>query len=218
MKGEVWTLCKGYNQYVLIPANSYGEQTNKLFIIIDIYELKMKLLQKWKGNDFTIEMNCKFGSSTSNYSPFDGRKTKFIQTNNIDFFCLYIFCFLYFLFLYFFKFVFSNKLFGNWIFELNSVTYCVCMCVCVFAPVHVCVYLYVCVCVCVHARMCAPVHVCVYLYVCVCVCTHVCVHLFMYVCIYMYVCVCVTANWLKSQNGTLFSHVWRRGRLALDPL
>ena len=23
---------------------------------------------------------------------------------------------------------------------------------------------------------------------------------------------------LKSQNGTLFSHVWRRGRLALDPL
>ena len=28
----------------------------------------------------------------------------------------------------------------------------------------------------------------------------------------------VTANWLKSQNGTLFSHVWRRGRLALDPL
>ena len=27
-----------------------------------------------------------------------------------------------------------------------------------------------------------------------------------------------TANWLKSQNGTLFSHVWRRGRLALDPL
>ena len=25
-------------------------------------------------------------------------------------------------------------------------------------------------------------------------------------------------NWLKSQNGTLFSHVWRRGRLALDPL
>ena len=29
---------------------------------------------------------------------------------------------------------------------------------------------------------------------------------------------CVTANWLKSLNGTLFSHVWRRGRLALDPL
>ena len=29
---------------------------------------------------------------------------------------------------------------------------------------------------------------------------------------------CVTANWLKSQNGTLFLHVWRRGRLALDPL
>ena len=28
----------------------------------------------------------------------------------------------------------------------------------------------------------------------------------------------VTANRLKSQNGTLFSHVWRRGRLALDPL
>ena len=28
----------------------------------------------------------------------------------------------------------------------------------------------------------------------------------------------VTANWLKSQNGTLFSHVWRRGRLGLDPL
>ena len=28
----------------------------------------------------------------------------------------------------------------------------------------------------------------------------------------------VTANWLKSQNGTLFLHVWRRGRLALDPL
>ena len=28
----------------------------------------------------------------------------------------------------------------------------------------------------------------------------------------------VTANWLKSQNGTLFSHVWRRGRLALNPL
>ena len=28
----------------------------------------------------------------------------------------------------------------------------------------------------------------------------------------------VTANWLKSQNGTSFSHVWRRGRLALDPL
>ena len=28
----------------------------------------------------------------------------------------------------------------------------------------------------------------------------------------------VTANSLKSQNGTLFSHVWRRGRLALDPL
>ena len=28
----------------------------------------------------------------------------------------------------------------------------------------------------------------------------------------------VTANWLKSQNGTLFSHVWRRGGLALDPL
>ena len=28
----------------------------------------------------------------------------------------------------------------------------------------------------------------------------------------------VTANWLKSHNGTLFSHVWRRGRLALDPL
>ena len=27
----------------------------------------------------------------------------------------------------------------------------------------------------------------------------------------------VTANSLKSQNGTLFSHVWRRGRLALDP-
>ena len=25
-------------------------------------------------------------------------------------------------------------------------------------------------------------------------------------------------NWLKSLNGTLFSHVWRRGRLALDPL
>ena len=23
---------------------------------------------------------------------------------------------------------------------------------------------------------------------------------------------------LKSLNGTLFSHVWRRGRLALDPL
>ena len=30
--------------------------------------------------------------------------------------------------------------------------------------------------------------------------------------------VIVTANWLKSLNGTLFSHVWRRGRLALDPL
>ena len=29
---------------------------------------------------------------------------------------------------------------------------------------------------------------------------------------------CVTANRLKSQNGTLFSHVWRQGRLALDPL
>ena len=28
----------------------------------------------------------------------------------------------------------------------------------------------------------------------------------------------VTANRLKSQNGTLFSHVWRRGRLAFDPL
>ena len=28
----------------------------------------------------------------------------------------------------------------------------------------------------------------------------------------------VTRNCLKSQNGTLFSHVWRRGRLALDPL
>ena len=34
----------------------------------------------------------------------------------------------------------------------------------------------------------------------------------------------ITARWicdgkcLKSQNGTLFSHVWRRGRLALDPL
>ena len=28
----------------------------------------------------------------------------------------------------------------------------------------------------------------------------------------------VTANSLKSQNGTLFSPVWRRGRLALDPL
>ena len=28
----------------------------------------------------------------------------------------------------------------------------------------------------------------------------------------------VTANRLISQNGTLFSHVWRRGRLALDPL
>ena len=28
----------------------------------------------------------------------------------------------------------------------------------------------------------------------------------------------VTRNWLKSQNGTLFSHVWRWGRLALDPL
>ena len=28
----------------------------------------------------------------------------------------------------------------------------------------------------------------------------------------------VTANWLKSLNGTLFSHVWRRGGLALDPL
>ena len=28
----------------------------------------------------------------------------------------------------------------------------------------------------------------------------------------------VTANWLKSQNGTFFSHVWRRVRLALDPL
>ena len=28
----------------------------------------------------------------------------------------------------------------------------------------------------------------------------------------------VTANSLKSQNGNLFSHVWRRGRLALDPL
>ena len=28
----------------------------------------------------------------------------------------------------------------------------------------------------------------------------------------------VTANSLKSQNGTLISHVWRRGRLALDPL
>ena len=25
-------------------------------------------------------------------------------------------------------------------------------------------------------------------------------------------------NWLKSLNGTLLSHVWRRGRLALDPL
>ena len=32
-------------------------------------------------------------------------------------------------------------------------------------------------------------------------------------------CLCyVTANWLKSQNGTLFLHEWRRGRLALDPL
>ena len=28
----------------------------------------------------------------------------------------------------------------------------------------------------------------------------------------------VTENWLKSQNRTLFSHGWRRGRLALDPL
>ena len=28
----------------------------------------------------------------------------------------------------------------------------------------------------------------------------------------------MTANYLKSHNGTLFSHVWRRGRLALDPL
>ena len=28
----------------------------------------------------------------------------------------------------------------------------------------------------------------------------------------------VTANSLKSQNGILFLHVWRRGRLALDPL
>ena len=28
----------------------------------------------------------------------------------------------------------------------------------------------------------------------------------------------VTENSLKSQNRVLFSHVWRRGRLALDPL
>ena len=28
----------------------------------------------------------------------------------------------------------------------------------------------------------------------------------------------VTRNWLKSQNRTLFLHVWRRGGLALDPL
>ena len=28
----------------------------------------------------------------------------------------------------------------------------------------------------------------------------------------------VTGDWLKSLNGTLFSHVWRRGGLALDPL
>ena len=28
----------------------------------------------------------------------------------------------------------------------------------------------------------------------------------------------VTANSLKSLSGTLFSHVWRQGRLALDPL
>ena len=39
--------------------------------------------------------------------------------------------------------------------------------------------------------------------------------------IWLDVCVCigiVTANQLKSQNGSLFLHVWRRGRLALDPL
>ena len=36
--------------------------------------------------------------------------------------------------------------------------------------------------------------------------------------IYIYCIAIVTTNWLKSQNGTLFSHVWRRGRLALDPL
>ena len=31
---------------------------------------------------------------------------------------------------------------------------------------------------------------------------------------YIYI---VTSNSLKCQNGILFSHVWRRGRLALDP-
>ena len=41
-----------------------------------------------------------------------------------------------------------------------------------------------------------------------------------YVCVYIEnVCVhIVTANRLKSQNGTLFLYVSRRGRLALDPL
>ena len=37
---------------------------------------------------------------------------------------------------------------------------------------------------------------------------------------YYFICheTSVTRNCLLSQSGTLFSHVWRRGRLALDPL
>ena len=38
---------------------------------------------------------------------------------------------------------------------------------------------------------------------------------YIYIYIYIYI---VMANSLKSQNGTLFLDVWRRGRLALDPL
>ena len=36
--------------------------------------------------------------------------------------------------------------------------------------------------------------------------------------IYIYIYILWRGNWLKSLNRTLFSHVWRRGRLALDPL
>ena len=36
--------------------------------------------------------------------------------------------------------------------------------------------------------------------------------------LYIIIMYIVTAKWLKSQNGTLFLHVWRRGRLAHDPL
>ena len=61
----------------------------------------------------------------------------------------------------------------------------------------------------------------IYIYICVCVC--VCGLIkspekIRWLFFISWTVAIVTANWLKSQNRTLFSHVWRQGRLALDPL